>query len=724
MNEQVIHEQYQHITSLLKQKRLKEAQIQLEAFLRNANNDTLRLRLEQTQTSYYYLLQYLRSGIEDPERNKLYKQLLTETWEIADQTNIELLDTVSTHLYHNLRQRQKQNQLSPLSDVRKKLEAFSDDLAVCQLVPNNQENTERILKQHEETIDQLFYRIWCNTSWDGEETKEMQAFLTSDLLSVSDLCLITSAVMLSLLECFDAQKLGWLLDAYTHSDAHISQRALVQIAIIIQKEKDRLPFYSELTARLSLLNDEKHLGQQLNRVYIQLLNSKETEKINKKMQEEIIPGMIKSINTMKAESEDEDLNPDWEDAINHSELGDKIREMNDLQQEGADIYMGTFAQLKGYPFFRQVPNWFRPFDTQHSSIYKEFSTYFASNSMLKLILKNGPFCDNDKYSLCFMMRYISDAQRSVILSQFNIQNMESMDQLINDNDWSQHAKRAEVISNLYIQDLYRFFKLSNMHTEFYNIFEEEIALHRIPTLKDILRKPEFLKTVADFHFKKEHPIEAIELYQILTEEYSLADADIFQKMGFCLQKQKRYQEAITAYRKADIIKPDHIWTLRHLATCYRLSRNYEAALEHYKKVEAMQPKNTHLLFHIGSCLTGLSRYDEALQYFFKMDFMENDSIKAWRAIGWCSFMIGKYEQAMKYYDKVIKQSPVTIDYLNAGHVAWVLKNLDRACDYYGQAINACNNNKETFLELFYKDKEILLQRGVPEKDIPLVLDLL
>ena len=40
MNEQAIQEQYQHIVSLLEQKRLKEAQIQLEAFLWNCNDWT------------------------------------------------------------------------------------------------------------------------------------------------------------------------------------------------------------------------------------------------------------------------------------------------------------------------------------------------------------------------------------------------------------------------------------------------------------------------------------------------------------------------------------------------------------------------------------------------------------------------------------------------------------------------------------------------------------
>lgn len=48
MNEQAIQEQYQHIVTLLKQQRLKEAQSQLEAFLWNSGDWTLRNRLEQS----------------------------------------------------------------------------------------------------------------------------------------------------------------------------------------------------------------------------------------------------------------------------------------------------------------------------------------------------------------------------------------------------------------------------------------------------------------------------------------------------------------------------------------------------------------------------------------------------------------------------------------------------------------------------------------------------
>ena len=97
MNEQSIQKQYNQIVSLLEYKRLKEALVQLDAFLYNSNDWTLRNRLEQIQTSYQYMLQYMKLGMKDPERHKLYRQLLADTWEIADQTRILLLDEISTY---------------------------------------------------------------------------------------------------------------------------------------------------------------------------------------------------------------------------------------------------------------------------------------------------------------------------------------------------------------------------------------------------------------------------------------------------------------------------------------------------------------------------------------------------------------------------------------------------------------------------------------------------
>lgn len=677
MNEQAIQEQYQHIVTLLKQQRLKEAQSQLEAFLWNSGDWTLRNRLEQAQTSYQYMLQYMRQGIDDPERQKLYRQILTETWEVADQARLSLLDGVSTHYYHSLRNnRERLPKEYNIAALQKVLESFPDDLAVCQLMPDNQ-GMDAVLQRHEQTAQVLFLSTWSNSDWSAEDEQQAKGLLESEMLPVNDLCLFTSAVMLSLMECFDTRKFSWLLDAVTHANTQVNQRALVGIAFALLFHPTRLSLYPELTARLSLLNEDSSFGKQLNRIYIELLRSQETEKIDKKMREEIIPEMMRNVNIMRnmkfgfeENPEENDLNPDWEKAFESSGLGDKIREMNELQLEGADVYMSTFAQLKTYPFFKEPYNWFYPFDMHHSSIIKEFGFKpTGDNAILSLILQSGFFCNSDKYSLCFTMAHIPQSQRTMMLSQMTSQDLDALMDESKSSALRQYAERPDVISNQYVHDLYRFFKLSQCRHEFRDIFKEEIALHRIPALKEILCKPELLITIADFHFRKEHPAEALELYKELIA-LNHANADIFQKAGYCLQKEKRYKEAIDAYLKADVLKPDHVWTIRHLATCYRQIRDFASALEYYKKVEAIQPESHNVLFYAGSCLAELERYEEALQYFFKLDFIESNCIKAWRAIGWCSFVNGKYEQAMKYYEKILASKPLAADYLNAGHVAW------------------------------------------------------
>lgn len=227
--------------------------------------------------------------------------------------------------------------------------------------------------------------------------------------------------------------------------------------------------------------------------------------------------------------------------------------------------------------------------------------------------------------------------------------------------------------------------------------------------------------MADFHFRKQHYTEALEVYQNLINQ-NHTDADIFQKAGYCLQKEKRYKEAVSAYCKADILKPDHVWTIRHLATCYRQMRDFTSALEYYRKAETIQPENHNILFYTGSCLAEQEKYEEALQYFFKLDFIENNNVKAWRAIGWCSFVSGKHEQAMKYYNKILDSRPLATDYLNAGHVAWRLGNLEKAAELYGKAALE-SGSREAFREMFSKDKETLIKQGINEKDIPLMMDL-
>lgn len=223
---------------------------------------------------------------------------------------------------------------------------------------------EEVLKRHEDSLKTLFLQTWTHTNWTAEEVAAAQAMLQSELLPVNDLCLFTSAVTLSVMECFDLKKL-FMADRCLPSPQCTGQptspgRNYFYPACL----SPRISFYPEINLRITALMEETAFERDLLRIHIQILLSQETEKIDKKMREEIIPEMLKSMSPMRnmkfgfeeSDEEKDDTNPDWADAIEKSGLGDKLREMNELQLEGADVYMSTFSQLKSYPFFRDISN--------------------------------------------------------------------------------------------------------------------------------------------------------------------------------------------------------------------------------------------------------------------------------------------------------------------------------------------------------------------------------
>lgn len=730
MTEAVLNEQYRNIVRLIHQQRLKEALTALEGFLSGGADWTLYSELERIHTSYQYMLQYMRQNVADPERHKLHTKLLADTLSVADQARIAKAAPVSTRYFYAMRSYLLTLPSYSIRSLLLEMENYTEEIAVAGLLQGDEaENkADTIRERHENAQHILFYLLWTNSEWKTEDEAEAREALKSVLISEDDLSLFVSGVTLSLMECFDTKKLMWLFDACGHSSTMVNQRALIGLAIAFQIYHQRMPMYPEIIGRLLVMNEDPRFGQALNRIQIQMTRSQETAKIDRKMREEIIPEMIKSVNISRMkfdfdenDEEGNDHNPDWASNMENSPLGDKLREMSELQMEGADVYMSTFSQLKNYPFFKTISNWFYPFDKHHSSVVKELGGT-DGNNILNLILGSGFFCNSDKYSMCFTIMHIPKMQRDSMVAQMSEQQMNAL----MDENKSAEMKRlnesAEIISNQYIHDLYRFFKLYPRRHEFRDIFNEPLRLQTYDFLKPVLEKPEYLRNLADYYFRKEYMSEAASIY---TQLLSMTgeDAEIYQKIGYCKQKEKKYEEAIEAYLRADMIKPDNLWTNRHLAICYRLSRQFDKALEYYRKIEEIEPENRTILFNIGNCLAELGRDEEALKYFFKLDFIDPTSIKTWRAIAWCSFLSGKNEQAARYYDKIVEKKPQASDYLNAGHVAWISGNIEKTIDMYTKSIEA-SADRQSFSRMFIKDKDTLVSKGIKKDDIPLMMDLL
>lgn len=724
---------YQDIIQFLDQKRLKEAFAQLGSLASETNNWKLTSEVETLQTTYGYMLQYAAQGMDDPGRGKMYARLRRTGYELADRAGFIKEQQTAQGYFASKFRNFRQMPLHSFQEIGMTLETIAEDMGVTPLIIADEEKKNAELKalceRQEKTIDELFDKIWTSVQWTEEEAQEAAALLESPLIPANALAVMISAITLSLLMIFDAHKFRFLIQArQQRTEPVITQRALTGILLATYYQSARLALYPELTAALTMLADDASTVEQLHNIQILFLLSRETEKIDRKMREEIIPQMmqnphLKNPDLKITDIEDlEDKNPEWEKSM--SKISDEIRQLSELQMEGADTYMSTFSQLKNYPFFRQAAHWFYPFDRQTADVANIFANgKIEDKSLIDLLLNSTVFCNSDKYSFCLTLNSLPASQREMLSTKLGTQNemvKENMNKLMGN---AQDHEKENVASRQYVHDLYRFFKLWMFRSEQHDLFTDGLTFWESPYLRPLLLQNERHKQIADYLFSKDYFREASELYEELTH-IQPEEADVWQKLGFSYQKMKQYEKAVSAYLQADILKPDHVWTLKHLAQCYKRMSHYDKALTYLYKVEAIQPDNLNLLLQIGLCLATLRDYDKALQYFFKVEYLDKTPDNAQRAIGWCYFMTGRYEEALRFYGKLLHTSDVqTSDWLNTGHVYAAMNRIPEALKCYREVARHTATHDE-FLKIYTADKEALLEQGVTEENIYLIPDLL
>ena len=730
MEEKQITDIHNRVLSLLGDERLKQAIDLLGTDIDTLQDWNLHTRYTEMQTAYSFMLEYMRRGMPDPDRERLRDELVGKCYILNDLIAIARTSETSMKVYYQMRRKYKN--LDGLPALHATLKENAANLEVTKALPANEckSVSYQLVKEHEQLLEKMFAMVWSSTSWSKSDAESVLAVTADSELSINDRATIVGAIMLSATKCFEPIKITTLSHIATGMESLTATRAITVLVIILLQYADRIKHYPEIGAMIETLKENPVFMRRVQTIQIQLLRCRETQKIDRKMREEIIPAMMKSpqirnqklsIDILKEIEQDEDKNPEWKEWIDKDEIKGKIEEMAKWQFEGADVYMSTFAQLKTFPFFSSMHNWLRPFDTMVPDIAEIMPRGTESNkSLLAAICKSPFFCNSDKYSFCFTFKQVPHEQREMLMGQIpdeaEIQAEESDTAAIAANE-----KRAEIESNQFIQDLYRFFKLSNMRHEFNDPFGMSLNLLESDELASLINSNDAILRTFRYLVEKEYYSEAYKAGK-LYERSGECDAQFFQEMGYCLQKERKYNEAIDYYTKADIVKPDTLWTMRHIAQCYRLQGESDKALSYYLLAEELAPENISLLLQTGECLATMKRYEEAFVRFYKVEYLKPGSRRALRAIAWCSFVTGKDNEARSYYSKLQGMpSPATEDYLNAAHIEWVNHNNEKAIELYTKAKEMCNGDISTYI---MNDKEALTARGVSENEILLLRDLI
>lgn len=691
------------IKKALKDSDLSQALPLLSTRVNESGNYDLRNSLYEAEATYRAMLTYLLQGYVDVESSKRRADLIRTLFVLNDQVDrIERIakdDKQSRYV-----SAYKASQTVVLQNIQQRLE--------IELTP----------EEHEEEICKLFNYVWTSDAWSKIEYETALSILSSEYISKNDKAIFVSAATLALLEMFDEKKMHFLFDAYLDPDGIVNQRALVGLVIAIKIYDSRLVCFPELLSRLAIFSDDPRFVNETFDTLRTLQFSCLTDQVTSIMQNDIFPALMKgheatkkmSLEEMKEKLTANGENPDWID----KKMQKSIKEMGELQFEGADIYMSTFRYMKGYSFFNKIPHWFYPFDTNSHLLSNIDSIAKGPNSgVIKMVLNNSLFCDSDLYSFYFMISNFTSSAHQIMKDQFGAQiSDEEMDMLSADSKIKKKMSNKDICRN-YIFCLYRFFVCYPFFNQFDNPFKmkkktadgSEKAATFSPVETEafhfLYNNREGMQMMAEFFMRKGIYEEALEMYSIINPQPIEDDANIWQKIGFCRQKLGKDKSAYKAYMLADELLPDSKWTMNHIAQLAQKLEIYDTAINYYDMLILQDENNLKYIVNKAVCQMHSNLHSEALTTLFKANYLDEDSVDIRKLMIECYLMTTQSDKASDMIADFITREdcPLEIRIVNA-LLAMKNESMETAYYYIREAMSffsSAPNDGHSFNYFFY-----------------------
>ena len=487
--------------------------------------------------------------------------------------------------------------------------------------------------------------------------------------------------MIGCLNVFQEDKVLCLIRLCSSTHKSVRMRALTGLVITLIYHNERMQLYPQINNRLNLLFDDEENILLAQAVVKSLLRSTETERISKDISENIIPTLTKIAPELGKNKDDN--NPDVpeskiyniHDKLEDSGIADKMRSFAQLQQEGADINMPSFSQLKGFSFFNTLENWFMPFYKENqnvSSLFPENSDESNSN-MIDVLLRNGSICDSDKYSLCLNIKSVPDSIRTSLLTNLKDET-EASAEIETDG-----ISADSTYINHYVQDIYRFFKLHKDRRYYTDIFSSKLDIHNMEFFRFINPNNSFLPEIASFYYSKQLSAESVDAYiKLLATDTS--NLQYYKALGNCYIRLQNYDKALECWEKADIIESDQEGTIKKLAFCNKKMGNYQAAEKYYASLLASDGDNIKYLYNIAVCQIWQGKLKPAINNLYKIRFINDDvkeSAEYSLYLGICLWKEDKKRDAIECFkrfsplhelEKALLASPVKISQTETNYI--------------------------------------------------------
>jgi tetratricopeptide (TPR) repeat protein len=731
-------QQHKQLCTLVSEKKIKQSLDIMSDMITGALSGDLRDEYENIVMTYRNMLSYTIEGINDPERNKIYIKLIQSILELSDQIRQDILSHYSGwNTYWVKQQAEKEQKLTGKTIIETVDDLmFKSELDEWLKLSNeiNPDPESELSKKHRQLIKNIFNHLWLTDYYGEAEESLINIILNSGKFRWYESSIFSTAITLSSFRTWQSEKLLYLIDIYKSGQEQVMERALSGLILNLHYYNGRVLLYPEISAKVSEMASTQGFREHCRLIVLQIIRSRETEKLSKKLHDEILPQVAKlkprieeklDLDNILPKDKNEEKNPDWSEMFSDSEeIFKTMEELTKLQMEGADVYMSAFANLKHFDFFKDFQNWFVPFHPDHEVVDEIFRDEIlgpGTNEMAEAMYKTPFICNSDKYSLILNLKYLPSSQKSMMLKVFRME-LEGLQQMDDDDSVMDPNKRFRTNVTQYLQDIYRFFKLSPYRKEFEDIFTGRLDIYNSAFFRLTCNATEAEAGLADYFFSKDFYDDAVSLYMKQVGDKP-DDAQLYEKIGYCYQEISGYEEALRYYRRAELIDRK-VWTIKKIGLCLRrLGRNDEA-LEYYLQAMDMEPGNLHTAIITAHCYLDLKEYEKALKHYFRVEYSDPGNLKILRPIAYCYFALGKFADSEKYYERLSAGKLNAHDLINMGHLALCKGRKREAIELYKQSIVSGEITKEKFMTIFTEDRNLLLSLGVNSDDLPILIDYL
>ena len=239
-----------------------------------------------------------------------------------------------------------------------------------------------------------------------------------------------------------------------------------------------------------------------------------------------------------------------------------------------------------------------------------FKNESKSGGMVDTMIKSPFLCNSDKFSLVFSLMQMPQNYRDMMSESLKMET-EQIEEIKKSELLHNKSAKGDVISNQYIQDIYRFFKLFSRNKDFNDPFKIQFDFSKLFFISNIDSSKNFLRELGEVYFVKDYFNEACYIFESLIDENKL-DVELYQKIGYCYQMNLDFKKALSFYEKANLIS-NSLWTLKKIAYCYKSLKDTNEALNTYLEIEKLAPNDLGVQLNIGNCYLEKKKYDEALK---------------------------------------------------------------------------------------------------------------